>query len=241
MRFSCFLVVLILWTMFSFNDLFALEKKVQVEAPFRYQKAKNNKIKLMSIPYRQRRPNWSVRLNLALSPGIQTDKENLKSKGVPLQLDISINRNLKYFSIGPEVGYFKSTILNTCNNKINFSGITAGAGLYLDGLFKTAYFVPIVSLGVIFPNIKIQTADASCVVIGEKELEANKYTMYYRAGFLIGLNWLDKVLASKALSDYGLQNSFLYLATKQISSTSDIEEADIGTKNYFEYGLQLEF
>ncbi len=241
MRFSYFLLALVVWTTVSFHDLFAVEKKVRMEAPFRYQKGKDGKIKLMSASYRQRRPSWGKRLSFALSSGLQTHREGLKSKGIPLQLDFAMNRNFKYFSIGPEVGYFKSTILNACNNEINFSGITAGGGLYLDGLFKAPYVVPIVSVGAIFPTIKVQTADVSCVVTGEKDLEANQYAMYYRVGFLLGLNWLDEVLAGKALSDYGLQNSFLYLAVRQIPSTSDVETADIGTKVYFEYGLQLEF
>jgi len=59
---------------------------------------------------------------------------------------------------------------------------------------------------------------------------------------LLGLNWIDKGTALKALADYGLQNSFMYLGMRKVSSTADAEgEFDLETTMYLEYGLQLEF
>ncbi|MGH1467588.1 MAG: hypothetical protein ACRBBP_01740 [Bdellovibrionales bacterium] len=228
---------------------FTVEKKVRLESPLRYEKSKDGEFKFRNIGYRERRPDWGVRLNFAVGNGFETATENesksivsLKSDGTPFQIDIGMNRNYRYFSVGPEIGYFSSTILNTCENEISFSGLTAGLGLYLDGLFKAAYVVPFVSVGALFPDIKVQTADSSCAVTGEQELDGTKSAaMYYRGGLLIGLNWLDKRLSERALEDYGLQNTFLYAAIRQIPSTSNTEETDVGTDPYIEYGLQLEF
>ncbi len=248
-RFAYFLAALLVFSAYPTAQTFAREKKVRIESPLRYEKAQNGDFEFRKAAYRERRPHWGIRLNFAAGNGFETATENaaenivsLESDGIPFQIDIGMNKNYKHFSIGPEIGYFTSTILNTCENEINFSGFTAGLGLYLDGLFDTAYTVPFASVGVILPDIKVETADSSCVVTGEQELDGTKSAaMYYRAGLLIGLNWLDKGLAHRALEDYGLQNTFLYFAMRQIPSTSDTEGTDVGTKPYLEYGLQLEF
>ncbi len=234
-----------LFTFSLSRDVLAIKrssnKKVQVESPYRYVKALDGKLKVKKSPYRERRPLWGTRLNFAAGMGIETDK-GLKSDGTPFQIDVSMSRNFKYFSVGPEIGYLSSTILNTCGNKIDFKGMTAGLGFYLDGLFRSAYFVPFASVGIFAPNVKVETvSEGTCNVTGKEALNSESAVLYYRGGFLLGLNWLDKKLAGRALSDYGLQNSFLYFAARQIPETSKIESADVGTKMYFEYGLQFEF
>lgn len=242
-RFAYFLAALTVFSAVSIESAFSLEKKVQVEAPFKYIKKSGGALELKKRPYRERRPSWGIRLNFAAGMGIETKIEGLKSDGTPIQIDMSMSKNFKYLSVGPEVGYFSSTLLNSCQNEINLSGMTAGLGLYLDGLLKSAYFVPFASVGVLLPSVKVETVagSGSCEVTGEEDLDAESAVLYYRGGFLVGLNWLDKKLAGRALSDYGLQNSFLYFAARQIPQTSKIDNADVGTKMYFEYGLQLEF
>lgn len=252
-KFICFLVALTTFANSPLDSAFAAEKKVKVESLYRYEKTDEGKLKLRAASYRESRPAWGVRLNFAVGTEIETQNERahpiggalatLKSDGTPIQIDISMTKNYKYFSIGPEIGYFSSTILNRCGHDIDFKGFTMGAGLYLDGLFESAYLVPFASVGMILPDITVKTTTVgTCTLIGmEQELEAEDFALYYRGGFLIGLNWLDKKLATRALSDYGLQNSFLYFAVRQIPSTSDVDGADIGTNMYFEYGLQLEF
>lgn len=252
LRFAYFLGGLLSLSVMSAELVQAVEKKVQVESPYHLEVDKNGKNKFVESYYIDRRPQWGVRLNLALGSGFKTQNEQanpvdgieaqLESSGTPLHINVGMSRNFKNFSIGPEIGYMSSTVLSRCNLDIDFNGFTLGVGAYLDGLFKNTYAVPFASVGVILPDITVTSTQAgTCTADGEQELDTLDYALYYRAGVLIGLNWLDKAMSYRALSDYGLQNTFIYIAIKQIPSTSDIEAADIGTEPFLEYGLQFEF
>jgi hypothetical protein len=251
-KFACFLGGLLALGIFSADLVQAAEKKVQVESPYQLKIDKSGKKIFEGTPYIERRPSWGIRLNFAATSGFETQNAQLhpvtsvpaplESSGVPLHVNIGMSRNFKHFSIGPELGYMSSTISSRCNLDIDFKGFTFGVGAYLDGLFKTAYAVPFVSVGAVLPDITVtKTQSGTCTADGEQELDALDFALYYRAGVLIGLNWLDKGMSSQALADYGLQNTFIYIAVKQIPSTSDIDAADIGTEPFLEYGLQFEF
>ncbi len=234
------------------SESLGLEKKVQVESPYQFRVNKNGEKKFIRASYRERRPQWGVRLNFAVSSGFETQKTQVKpddqvadvlsSTGSPFNVNISMSKNFKHFSVGPEIGYMSSKIADRCNLEFDFNGFTFGGGFYLDGLFKTPYVVPFASVGVILPDIEINaTQTGTCTFSNKQELISDDYVLYYRTGLLVGLNWIDKTMAYRALSDYGLQNTFLYFAMRQIPSTSDVETADIGTEPFFEYGLQFEF
>jgi hypothetical protein len=216
------------------------EKKVEVTSPFKYVKGPDGKTEVKALPYLKRRPNWGVRLNFATSE-IELNKEtDGKKDGTPFQIDININRNYSFFSIGPEIGFTSAKFENTAS----FTGFSLGLGVYLDGLSDNTYVVPFASAGVISISgdvDQIDPADASGA-IKNFDIDAKDVVPYYRAGVLIGLNWIDKRTAFMALSDYGLQNSFIYIAMRKITSTAAEDGVfDLETKLYLEYGLQLEF
>lgn len=237
----------------------AKEKKVRLEDPFVYKKNKKGQMKLVHEPYHERRSKWGLRFNLAVGGDYETQQEQLKpgttesavleSDGMSFKIDISVNRNFKSFSIGPEFGYFSSKVLSRCSTaddprEITFRAPNIGAGVYLDGLSFSQYVTPFASAGaLIYPTIETEltTLNTCTLAGGTGEIDSDSFIMYYRFGLLLGLNWLDKGLASRGLSEYGLENSFLYVALRQIPSTSSVEAADIGTTMFIEYGLQLEF
>jgi hypothetical protein len=225
------------------SNAFSESGKVKVESPYIYKKNKKGKKVLALRSYRERRQRWGFRLSVIAGGGFETSNtRQLESSSTPLQVDLGINRNFTHFSVGPEVGYYTTKIGFKCpsfeqKGNISLSGLTAGLGLYLDGITENAYLVPFASFGVLLTNADVSEENNDC----QEAVDLKKYAPYYRAGVLIGLNWLDRLLTGRAYKEYGLQNSFIYVAMRQISSTSDVEADDLGTEPYLEYGLQLEF
>lgn len=215
----------------------AQEKKVEVISPYEYVKDSKGKVKIKALPYLQRRPKWGVRLNLASSE-IELENENPSGKdGAPFQIDFSITKNIGAFSIGPEIGFTTAKFENTAS----FTAFSFGVGAYLSGLSNTSYVVPFASVGAASMSGDIDQADDSGTVVNV-DIDTKGVVPYYRVGVLIGLNWIDKGTSLGALAEYGLQNSFLYLAMRKITATTDDPGLfNLETTMYLEYGLQLEF
>lgn len=215
----------------------AQEKKVEVSSPYEYVKDSRGEFKIKALPYLSRRPRWGVRLNFSVSEMELKRETNGKKDGTPFQVDLSINKNYGIFSIGPEIGFVSAKFKNTAS----FSGFSAGLGLYINGLSRTSYVVPFASAGAILISGDVdQVNDAGALT--NVDIDTKDIVPYYRAGLLIGLNWIDKGSAVRALADYGLQNSFLYVSVRKITSTAEDETLfNLETKMYLEYGLQLEF
>lgn len=236
-KWTCCLSVLALFLSATAPEVQALEKKVEIESPYEYVKDKKGDVKIKSLPYLKRRPAWSTRLNFATSE-IELENETGENKdGAPFQIDISLNKNFGVFSVGPEVGFTSAKFENTAS----FTAFSLGLGVYLNGLTDTSYVVPFASAGGMSITGDVDQADATGTV-ASVDIDTNDVVLYYRAGLLIGLNWIDKATALRALSDYGMQNSFIYLAMRKITATTDDDTLfNLETPLYLEYGLQLEF
>jgi|GEM_PF-2114909 len=220
----------------------AKEKKVEIESPYEYVKNKQGETQIKSLPYLQRRPQWGIRLGLGTSNIELANEELPKKESAPFQIDIGIVKNFGLFSMGPEIGFTSAKFENTAS----FTAFNLGAALYLDGISRTSYVVPYASLGGM--SISSKNGDIPCIaddggdIPDECSLVGSEIIPYYRLGVLIGLNWIDKGTALKALADYGLQNSFIYFGMRKVTSTAESEGAfDLETTLYLEYGLQLEF
>lgn len=228
----------------------ALEKKVEIESPYEFVKDKKGDVKVKTVSYLKRRPRWSTRLNFATSE-IELENETPAEKdGAPFQIDISMNKNFGIFSIGPEIGFTTAKFENTAS----FTAFSLGVSIYLNGLTETSYLVPFASAGGM--SISSKNGAIPCAIVPpatvaptECSLVGSEIIPYYRAGLLIGLNWIDKSTALRALSDYGMQNSFIYVAARKIAAPGNQDPAipvdqrpfSLETTFYLEYGLQLEF
>lgn len=229
-KWACFLSVFVAFTGISE----AFEKKVRVERPFDYGKDSKGKTVIKRKSYLEGRPQWSVRLNFASSLIELVKDAGVDRDSTPFQVDILMHKNYRHFSIGPELGYMSSKFNNE-TNEISVAGFSLGMGLYLDGLFQSPYFVPFATVGGISLDAENET-DA-----GSVDIETKTLTTYYKIGFLLGLNWLDRRSTTEALADYGLQNSYLYFAAKKISNAAENEAETLETDLFAEFGFQLEF
>ena len=231
----------------------AVEKKVLVETPLEYEKTRKGRYIPEDYSYLERRPKWGVRLNflsneivLVKEDGV-ADADIYEKDSLPFQIDFSVHRSFEKFSVAGEVGYLSAKFENMTNS-ISATGVFAGLGFYADGFFKTPYFVPFAFAGLVSlsgdlegPGVGGVEADGTTPK-NERSIETESFVPYYKLGFLIGLNWLERGTATKALSDYGLQNTFLYFAVKKITDGSTEEETvKLETDLYGEFGFQLEF
>jgi len=236
-KWTCCLSVFALFIGSAEAEVQYKEKKVEVTSPYQYVKDADGEVSVKALPYLKRRPRWGVRLNLATG-NIELEREtDGKKDGAPFQVDLSINRNYSFFSVGPEIGFTTAKFKNTAS----FTGFSLGLGIYLDGLSNSSYVVPFASAGAISISGDVDQADSGGT-ISNVDIDTKDIVPYYRAGLLIGLNWIDKRTSVKALSEYGLQNSFIYISMRKITSTAEDETLfNLETKMYLEYGLQLEF
>jgi len=233
-KWTCCLSV---FALFLGSAAFAAEKKVEVESPYKYVKDSKGSVQIKSRPYLERRPNWGIRLNFATSEIALAEEPMGEKDGAPFQVDISINKNFGLFSLGPEFGVGTAKFENTAS----FTALSLGLGFYLNGVTKTSFVVPFASVGLMSLSGSVDqlNEDGSTASV---DIDTEDIIPYYRAGVLIGLNWIDKGNSLRALSEYGLQNSFLYFAMRKITSTTKDETLfDLETEFYLEYGLQLEF
>jgi len=236
-KWTCCLSVLALFLSSTEVAAQSQEKKVEVNSAYEYIKDSDGELKIKALPYLKRRPEWGVRWSLATSEVELKKQGGSKKDGVPFQIDISINKNYGLFSVGPEIGFTSAKFENTAA----FTGFSLGLGLYLDGLSNTSYVVPFVSAGAISISGDVDRINEAGATVN-REIDADNIVPYYRLGLLLGLNWIDRETSIRALSEYGLQNSFLYVAMKKITSTtSDDSLFNLETNMYLEYGLQLEF
>lgn len=231
----------------------AVEKKVQVETPVGYKKNSKGVYIPENHSYLQRRPKWGVRLNfLSNIITLAQDEKNIESAliyerdGLPFEIDFGVHRSFDKFSVGAEIGYLSSKFENMTNS-ISTTGVFAGLGFYADGIFKTPYFVPFAFAGLAsisgdLEGPSVGGTDSEGNSINERDIQTESIVPYYKVGFLVGLNWIERGVATKALSDYSLQNTFLYFAVKKITDASTREEAiKLETNFYGEFGFQLEF
>ncbi len=232
------LISIILIVLFFTDVGSAQEKKVFKEYPYTFKKDRNGKLKIKKRKYTNFRPSWGKRITLISakhSPEQLLDADTLDEltavqNRLAFQVDLSVVKNFSLFSLGPEAGVMSLSWEDVTEQNIKIVNYYAGLVFMLDGLFHWPYVVPVVSAGALFMN-----AESAGV-----EIEiAEDYLIYYRAGLLISLNWLDKFTSHTAYDDFGLINTNLYVGIRKWQETLTTPELSITPS--LEFGLQLEF
>lgn len=208
----------------------ASEPKVQVENPFFYY-IEDGKKKIKSSPYRERRSKWGTRLGFGVSL-YESSEGQFERDGTPFFAEFGLNRNFQFFSLGAEVGALSMTLEAAGGTEVDVLGFSGGLFLFLDGLFSNPWVVP-------FGGGGVMTISGESDV-GDVETDED-IVPYFKAGFLIQLNWLDRATAGMGYYNYGLENTFMIVQVRQISSTSDTAAVDFESDPIIEAGIQLEF
>jgi len=231
-------ISIILMVLFFTDVSSAQEKKVFKEFPYTFKKDQNGKLKIKKRKYTNFRPSWGKRITLLSaihSPEELIDADTLgeltaQENRLPFQVDLSIVKNFSLFSVGLEGGVMNLSWSDANEQNIKIINYYGGLVFMLDGILNWPYVVPVVSAGALFMDA--ESAGAKIEI-------AEDYLIYYRAGLLISLNWLDRITSHIAYDDFGLINTNLYVGIRKWQETLTTPELSI--KPSIEFGLQLEF
>ena len=212
------------------NKGLATEAKVFKETPFNFEKDENGKLIVKKRRYVNYRPFWGKRITI-ISADHTPVPESLDQSRVPIQFEVSLIKNFRALSLGFEVGFMGVEWENTEGRIIDIKNYYFGLVGYLDGLFSIPYAVPFVSVGGLSIDAKINGAI----------IDANDPTLYYRAGFLFSLNWIDKTMSARAYDDFGLLNTYIYIGVRKWMETNSDPNLNLEIDPSLEFGLQLEF
>ena len=216
----------------------AQEKKVFKETPYVFKKDKNGKLKMKKRKYTNFRPSWGKRITLMSadhSPEKLIDADTsgeltAEQNRLAFQLDLSVVKNFSVFSIGPEAGVMNLSWSDANEQDIKIINYYLGLVFMLDGILNWPYVVPVVSVGA----LRVDAESAGVEIKIEKD-----YLIYYRAGLLISLNWLDRFTSYIAYDDFGLINTNIYVGLRTWQETLTTPELSVTPS--LEFGLQLEF
>jgi len=215
---------------YNLDYSFAKEAKVLKETPFSFSKDENGKLVVNRKRYTDYRPAWGKRISI-ISAEHSPSPRLLDQSRMPIQVEVSIIKNLKLISVGAEAGYMSVEWKNTNGGVIGMNNFYFGAVAHLDGLFSTPYVVPFFSAGGV-------SIDAD---IGGASIATEDVTFYYRAGLLFSLNWINRLMSLRAYDDFGLINSYIYVGMRKWMETNSDPNLTLELNNSIEFGLQLEF
>jgi len=223
------LVLLSLFVL-MWDESIAIEPKVLKETPYDFEKDEKGNLVVKRRKYVDYRPLWGKRITI-ISAEHSPVPELLDQSRVPIQLEVSIVKNFRVFSIGAETGFMSVEWENPAGGTIDMNNYYFGLVGHLDSFFYWPYVVPFISVGGTSINAEIDGAT----------IDANDITLYYRAGFLFSLNWLDRQMSIRAYDDFGLLNSYIYLGVRKWMETNSDPGLNLEIDPSIEFGLQLEF
>jgi hypothetical protein len=218
-------LIVLIW-----DESLAVEPKVLKETPFDFERDEKGKLVVKKRKYVDYRPLWGKRITLISAEHTPTP-ELLDQSRVPIQLEVSLVRNFKALSFGAEAGFMSVEWENPSGGAIDMTNYYVGLVGHLDGLFSWPVVVPFASVGGVSINAEIDGAT----------IDANDFVVYYRAGFLFSLNWIDRMMSIRAYDDFGLLNSYIYVGVRQWLETNSDPNLNLEIDPSLEFGLQLEF
>jgi hypothetical protein len=152
-----------------------------------------------------------------------------------LQLSYKYNFFLGGVSLNTGIGY--GTLTSKVSGSIRTIELTKymlSASYIVDSLFDEPYVAPYVTFGMNQFGITEKNGEESF----STGIEA---AYFYTVGALIQLNWLDQAAATRALMEYGLENSYLDVFVTQFQPSLDPLDPNTETEYTLGAGMRLEF
>jgi hypothetical protein len=137
-------------------------------------------------------------------------------------------------SLGGQIGGgFYSASNSTDSASFSVYPLTVGATYQMDTIFKEPYVVPYVTVGAYtdFYNESAGGISAS----GHSGIGA-----FYSLGMLFQLDWIDEEAHDSGYTDFGIENTFLFLEARSFIATQDVA-IDFSTPLQISGGLKFEF
>jgi hypothetical protein len=103
----------------------------------------------------------------------------------------------------------------------------------MDNMFDEPYVAPYATLGLMNLGISESAADTT--------YSHAVNAMFYQAGLLLQLDWLDPSYSKRSIREYGLQNTYLDLFMSKYEPSSDATDPDTSTDFAFGAGIRMEF
>lgn len=152
-----------------------------------------------------------------------------------LQMSYKYNFSLGALSVNTGIGYgtFSSQVSGSIRT-LEITKYMLSASYIADGLFDEPYVAPYVTFGMNQFGITEKNGEESF----STGIEA---AYFYTAGVLIQLNWLDHEAATRALIEYGLENSYLDVFVTQFQPSLDPGDPNTETEYTLGAGVRLEF
>ena len=200
------------------------------------------------IPYKSRRPKWGKKYGLSWSnykpenyqpdQTILTFNEVYISDDTPLiEFDFSFVRNLDFGAIGGIVsgGFYKNDSDEaTVESSLDLKIFRVGGIISLDMLFSEPYWVPYIEGGAYMMIYKESLG--SIILDGTTQVAP-----YIAGGFLVQLDWIDRVNSRIAYEDSGIENTFVFLEARKMLGSAAEQDPDFETPVHLRAGLKLEF
>jgi hypothetical protein len=103
----------------------------------------------------------------------------------------------------------------------------------MDNIFNEPYVAPYGTIGIM--NLGIEEK------AGDNTFKHAVDAIYYQAGLLFQLDWLDPAYSKRTISEYGLQNTYLDVYMTKYDPSADQNDPDTSTDFIYGAGIRLEF
>jgi hypothetical protein len=201
------------------------------------------------LPYKVRRPKWGHQFAIGMSlyqpVNYQTayasagtgSYSSYYAIGTPLiELCYTYRYNSAIGGLGLDFafGYFQANSNATLNATLSVQPARIGAKWILDNITSEPYVVPF-AFGGIYEAIYSE-AQGAVTFSGNTQP-----ALYYGAGLMFQLNWLDPDGAVASYNDSGVENTFLYLEARQYTASSSAADPNFSSNVVIGGGLNMEF
>jgi hypothetical protein len=212
-----------------------------------------------NIPYRERRETSAFMFGLnyenfypskytSIIDANNTYQDLFGESEIPM---ISFDLSYKYnFSLGALVlggGIGIGRLFQneqTTRNTLEFSKYNVFVGYIMDSLFKEPYVAPYFNVGTTKFSIK-ETADVlnadGTTQSGSSQSGNTQTGFFYKAGFLMQLNWIEPDTSRSSIVESGIQNTYLDLFITKYTTSIAKDDPDVETNVNYGAGLRVEF
>lgn len=151
-------------------------------------------------------------------------------------IDLSYKYNFALGSLTATGGFGYGAISDNASGterKLALTKLRASVSYIADNIFDEPYVAPYITGGMMNLGIEEKAGDAA-----EKHAVD---TMFFQAGLLFQLDWLDPSYSKRTISDLGLQNTYLDVFVMQYAKSSDAVDPNTSTDYSYGAGIRMEF
>ncbi len=201
------------------------------------------------VDYRERRSTWGGLVSVGYSnfapddyrPDFVTGQTYQQFYGEAdspmIEGTFSAKLNFNFFSVTADAGVGSFQNNGRFGAILSLMPVRVGSTLALDGMFGEPYVVPYAFGGA-------YTVFYSEKLASQKVEGRTTPALYYGAGLKIQLDWIDPEASRDALTDFGLENTYVYLEARAFGISGD-RVPDVSspgdTPLMYDMGLSFEF